>query len=159
MVWVKLRYWKFEQLLSSKLSWASPFLSCSPSSCFSCSTALLFCIRKRTNSTNEGWIDQQKNVCRVLKCTLRSLSVLHERPDTNVTHKHEVWNDSHFMCLLFQASKQTFYILNIDCCFESTGIYKVLHHNEIFRVNDAKARPRLNTGSVLYPHTVEKLTV
>ena len=63
------------------------------------------------------------------------------------------------MSLLFQASKQTFYILNIDCCFESTGIYKVLHHNEIFPVNDAKARPRLNTGSVLYPHTVEKLTV
>ena len=63
------------------------------------------------------------------------------------------------MCLLLQASKQTFYILNIDCCFESTSIYKVLHHNEIFRVNDAKARPRLNTGSVLYPHTVEKLTV
>ena len=63
------------------------------------------------------------------------------------------------MCLLFQASKQTFYTLSIDCCFESTGIYKVLHDNEIFRVNDAKARPRLNTGSVLYPHTVEKLTV
>ena len=53
------------------------------------------------------------------------------------------------MCLLFQASKQT----------GSTGIYKVLHDNELFRVNDAKARPRLNTGSILYPHTVEKLTV
>ena len=141
MVWVKLWYWNFEQLI------------------IIIQTMYKGKKKKRTNSTNEAWIDQQKNVCRVLKCTLRSLSVLHERPDTNVTHKHEVWNDSHFMCLLFQASKQTFYILNIDCCFESTGIYKVLHHNEIFRVNDAKARPRLNTGSVLYPHTVEKLTV
>ena len=140
MVWVKLWYWNFEQLIIIIQTMYNGK-------------------KKRTNSTNEAWIDQQKNVCRVLKCTLRSLSVLHERPDTNVTHKHEVWNDSHFMCLLFQASKQTFYILNIDCCFESTGIYKVLHHNEIFRVNDAKARPRLNTGSVLYPHTVEKLTV
>ena len=138
MVWVKLWYWNFEQLIIIIQTMYKG---------------------KKKNSTNEAWIDQQKNGCRVLKCTLRSLSVLHERPDTNVTHKHEVWNDSHFMCLLFQASKQTFYILNIDCCFESTGIYKVLHHNEIFRVNDAKARPRLNTGSVLYPHTVEKLTV
>ena len=140
MVWVKLWYWNFEQLIIIIQTMYKGK-------------------KKRANSTNEAWIDQQKNVCRVLKCTLRSLSVLHERPDTNVTHKHEVWNDSHFMCLLFQASKQTFYILNIDCCFENTGIYKVLHHNEIFRVNDAKARPRLNTGSVLYPHTVEKLTV
>ena len=139
MVWVKLWYWNFEQLIII--------------------IQTMYKGKKRTNSTNEAWIDQQKNVYRVLKCTLRSLSVLHERTDTNVTHKHEVWNDSHFMCLLFQASKQTFYILNIDCCFENTGIYKVLHHNEIFRVNDAKARPRLNTGSVLYPHTVEKLTV
>ena len=140
MVWVKLWYWNFEQLIIIIQTMYKGK-------------------KKRANSTNEAWIDQQKNVCRVLKCTLRSLSVLHERPDTNVTHKHEVWNDSHFMCLLFQASKQTFYILNIDCCFESTGIYQVLHHNEIFRVNDAKARPRLNTGSILYPHTVEKLTV
>ena len=140
MVWVKLWYWNFEQLIIIIQTMYKGK-------------------KKRTNSTNEAWIDQQKNVCRVLKCTLRSFSVLHERPDTNVTHKHEVWNYSHFMCLLFQTSKQTFYILNIDCCFESTGIYKVLHHNEIFRANDAQAWPRLNTGSVLYPHTVEKLTV
>ena len=108
-------------LISSKPSWASPFLSCSPSSCFSCSTALLFCIRKRTNSTNEGWIDQQKNICRALKCALQSLSILCERPDTKTTHKHVVWNDSHFACLL-QASKHTFFIFNIDCCFGSTCI-------------------------------------
>ena len=122
MVWVKLRYWKFEQLLSSKLSWASPFLSCRPSSCFSCSTAILFCIRKRTNSTNEAWIDQQKNICRALKCTLQSLSILCDlRHDTKATQKHKVWNDSHFACLL-QASKHTFFIFNIDCCFGSTCI-------------------------------------
>ena len=89
MVWVKLRYWNFEQLISSKPSWASPFLSCSPSSCFSCSTAILFCIRKRTNSTNEAWIDQQKNVYRLSKCTLQSLCVQRDRPDTKATHEHE----------------------------------------------------------------------
>ena len=47
MAWVKLWEWNLEQLISSKLSWASPFLS-SPSSRFSCSTAILFCIRKWT---------------------------------------------------------------------------------------------------------------
>ena len=116
MVWVKLWYWNFQQLIPSKLSWASPFLFGSPSSCFSCSTAILFCIRK---GTNEAY--QQKNICRALKCTLQSLSILCERPDTKTTHKHVVWNDSHFACLL-QASKHTFFIFNIDCCFGSTCI-------------------------------------
>ena len=52
---------------------------------------------------------------------------------------------------LFQASKHTFFIFNIDCCFGSTCIYEVtfvasvwlhykliLHQNGIFHVNGAK---------------------
>ena len=144
MVWVKLWYWNFEQLI------------------IIIQTMYKGKKKNKFNKRSLNWSAKERMQSVEMYTSVHFgtlLSVLHERPDTNVTHKHEVWNDSHFMCLLFQASKQTFYILNIDCCFENTGIYKVLHHNEIFRVNDAKARPRLNTGSVLYPHTVEKLTV
>ena len=54
-----------------------------------------------------------------------------------------------------------FFIFDIDCCFASTCIYEVLHHNGIFHVNDVNVWPRLNTGPVLSktPHTMAKVTV
>ena len=39
-------------------------------------------------------------------------SVLHGRPDTKTTHKHIVWNDSHFVHL-FQASNHIVFLFLI----------------------------------------------
>ena len=54
------------------------------------------------------------------------------------------------------------FFFNIDCCFASTCIYEVLHHNGIFRVSGAKALPRCleHTGPVLSKslHTMAKVT-
>ena len=109
--------------------------------------------KAQIKETKRLWSAKQQ-LCRAWKCTLQSLSVPHGRPDRKTTHKHIVWNDSHFVHL-FQASNHTFFIFNIDCCFGSTCIlgnlfciscmiisFCVRIEYWIFHVNEAKTRSR-----------------
>ena len=112
-------------------------------------------IQQTKLQNNKIIIDQQKNVRRALKCTLQSLSVLHERPDTKVTHKHIVWNDSHFTCLFHAPS--LFLIL--------TAALQVLVYMRFciimeYSVSVVQKRCLEHTGPVLSKslHTMAKVT-
>ena len=80
----------------------------------------------------------------MLKCTLQSLSELRGTPDTKTSHSTSS----------FQASKHTYfwkYLYNLwGNFFASVWLHDnfILHQNRIFCINDAKTRPRLNTGTV-----------
>ena len=162
---------------SSSLSWFSgstAILFCFENTLSFCCR---FIMKHKHKNKVEASIDRLSAKCwsRLQSLFLELLGT----PDTKCTHTHVVWNASHFarsfqatvvsthicfnLLLLLPAALEVliyevtcFFVLCLFVClfvffFASVwlGDHFILRQNRLFRVNDAKSRPRLNTETTI----------